>query len=136
MSVHLIGVDTNILVRYLMRDHEAQAKCVDRLVASTGPGCALFVNPVVVTETIWVLENVFKVPASEARRGCCLLLQTPEFDAPSKLSVGDYENWFAMPECGFADVLIAEINHSSGCSVTKTFDKNAAKNIPSMELLT
>jgi len=60
------GLDTNVLVRFLVRDDEQQAETIYRIFkqAETNKE-ALFVPLLVVLETIWVLESVYKIPRQE-----------------------------------------------------------------------
>ena len=132
----LIGVDTNIIVRYLTRDDEKQARLVDQLVIEARAEPKLFVNPLVLAEIDWVLRKAYKIGRAESQKACQLLLETNEFILPEKLQFDDLEQWFVYPDNDFSDVLISEINRSNGCSKTVTFDRKAARQINSMELLT
>lgn len=131
----MIGIDTNILVRLLARDDEEQyGKCV-ALVRQAGEVGPLFVNPLVATETVWVLERRFGVGREKARRQVVEILDTQEFIVPDRLNSGDWTSWFANNHPGFFDIVIASTNAASGCLKTVTFDKRAAARVPGMELL-
>lgn len=131
----MIGIDTNILVRLLARDDEVQfGKCIS-LVTQAGEEGPLFVNPLVATETVWVLERRFGVGRNLARRQVAEILETQEFVVPDRLELGDWSTWFANNHPGFFDVVIASTNAASGCLKTLTFDRLAAARVPGMELL-
>jgi predicted nucleic acid-binding protein len=69
----MIGIDTNVIVRLLTRDDPEQFDAAVRLVKASGPDRQLFVNPIVVAETIWVLERIYKTDRATARKqvaGC------------------------------------------------------------------
>jgi len=59
----MIAVDTNIIIRFLVRDDEMQALAVyKRFSQAEKNGKVLFVPLVVVLETIWVLESAYQKP--------------------------------------------------------------------------
>jgi len=135
-SVQLIGIDTNILIRLLTRDDAAQYDLVVALVGNTEADQPLIVNPVVVAETIWVLEKSYGTNRTHARTLLSGILDSVEFMAPKMLKFEMFQDWLQSKHKNFSDVIIAGINQENGCSHTLTFDKIAAGNIPSMELLT
>jgi predicted nucleic-acid-binding protein len=131
----LVGVDTNIIVRHLVQDDERQCGLVRALIEATDHRDPLILNPVVVAETVWVLERTYKVAPAEARRAVELVLEAREFHMPGTVAIGDWQSWFGYADCDFSDVIIAQLNRENGCSATLTFDQHAAKRVPGMELL-
>jgi predicted nucleic-acid-binding protein len=63
----MIGIDTNVIVRLLTRDDPEQFDAAVRLVKASGPDRQLFVNPIVVAETIWVLERIYKTDRDSSK---------------------------------------------------------------------
>lgn len=131
----MIGIDTNIVARLLLRDDEDQfARCMQLLddVRHTGP---LFLNPLVVTETVWLLEKRIGLPEGKARASVAAVAASAEMFLPDKISVLVLSKCLASSHPGFFDVMIASINLENGCDYTYTFDKRAARDVPGMELL-
>ncbi|WP_163265531.1 PIN domain-containing protein [Chelativorans alearense] len=131
----MLGVDTSIIVRLLTRDDARQYEAVVGLIKNNKSRGALFVNPVVVAETIWVLERVYKTDREIGRKLLSELLETVEFVVPASMHLEGWSEWFQSRHQDFSDVLIAGINRDNGCSATVTFDREAAKSVPGMELL-
>ncbi|MGL4489197.1 MAG: PIN domain-containing protein [Rhizobiaceae bacterium] len=135
-SAALIGVDTNILVRLLTRDDAGQYASVVDLVTRARKDGPLFVNPVVIAELAWVLERRYEMSPEKARPLIKSLLHTVEFRVPDLIKMDSWVSWLSSPHKGFSDVMIAAINTENGCQLTYTFDQDAAKSVPGMELLT
>ena len=53
----MIGLDTNILVRYLAQDDAEQAKRANRIIDRLTPENPGFVPLVALVELVWVLES-------------------------------------------------------------------------------
>jgi predicted nucleic-acid-binding protein len=131
----LIGIDTNILIRLLARDDEMQFEKSVALVQQAQADGPLFINPLVMTEIVWVLERRFGLPRQQARKQVHDLVDSVEFTVPERIETTMWRDWFSHVHADFFDVVIAATNAESGCSHTFTFDKNAAKAVPGMELL-
>ncbi|MCE2991808.1 MAG: type II toxin-antitoxin system VapC family toxin [Candidatus Jidaibacter sp.] len=124
----MIGLDTNVLVRYFTQDDEAQAKLSKELIRRyAGKAESLFINNIVICELIWVLERGYKYSRQQISSAIKLMLSAKEFA---------YENlehiWLALNEyelngVDFSDALIGEINKLQGCQATYTFDQKALK---------
>jgi len=121
------GIDTNILVRYLVRDDPAQFRAASRLIENDcsvqEPG---FVNQVVLVELVWVLESAFKLARPEIVRafGALLLTSQLSIEHPddARAALDEYQNG-----ADFADSLIAAANTRAGCEYTATLDRRAAR---------
>jgi predicted nucleic-acid-binding protein len=132
----LIGVDTSILVRLLTRDDEAQFGKVVALIQRAETDGPFLLNPLVLTECVWVLERRYAVERIEARAQVRAVAQAEEFVVPRNLNCENWAAWFEIHDADFFDVMIARINLASGCAHTLTFDQRAAARVPGMELLT
>jgi predicted nucleic-acid-binding protein len=131
----LIGVDTNILIRLLVRDHIGQYQAAVALVSNSGAREPLIVNPIVIAETVWVLEKRYRQERQTARGLLATLLDTDEFAVPRRMNCDGWSDWLQSGHSNFSDVVIAAINLENGCEKTVTFDLRAAKSVPGMELL-
>jgi len=131
----MIGIDTNVVIRILARDNPNQHEAAVALVRSASSASPLVVNPIVVAESMWVLERSYGLKATEARSLMLQLLGSRELLIPDQLRFENWQSWFASSHRNFSDVVIAAMNLENGCEFTYTFDQRAAKSVPGMELL-
>ena len=123
----MTGLDTNVMVRYIMQDDARQAALANRLIESLSAQSPGFVAFVAVVELSWVLASAYALDRSQLVAVFEGLLRTKE------LRVEDAENvWKALrvfqgTSADFADCLIACSAAAAGCSRTMTFDRAAAK---------
>jgi len=129
----LTGIDTNVLVRYLIKDDPKQTNKAVALFRSLSPTNKGFISLVVIIESIWVLESVYKMDKTLIKEAILKLLKSPRLVIQSTQEI---ESALSRKEDSddLADVIIAEIGTRSGCGYTVTFDKKAAK-LPGMRLL-
>ena len=123
----MIGIDTNILVRYFTNDDLVESKKAAELITSySNIEASMFINNIVLCELIWVLERGYKYQKAQIVVLLKELLLTIEFFFENHeilwLSCLDYEKYPA----DFADILIGKLNNKSGCVKNFTFDKTAA----------
>ena len=131
----MTGIDTNILVRYLVQDHPAQSQAATRFIERTctkdAPG---FLNHLVLCETLWVLEGCYRQPKDTLVKTIeqILLVAQLRVDEPQVVwqALEDYRN----NQADFADHLLGRINRSRACTTTITFDRQASKS-PEFTLL-
>ena len=132
----MIALDTNVLIRFLVRDDERQAQIVyARFKQAESAREALFVPLLVVLETIWVLESVYDKSRKEVLDSFDELKDMPilEFEKVQVL-----QSWLSegmKSNADLSDLLIALAAQSCGCSGGVTFDKKASK-FPFFRLLT
>lgn len=130
----MIGLDTNILVRYAVRDDKSQTAKVDRLMSTLSPNQSVFIGHVVLVELWWVLTRAYKYPHAQ----CCdfldTLLNVREFTVERSDLVRTALRQ-ARDGAEFADALITATAHAAGCELTETLDRQAAKRA-GMHLLT
>ncbi|MDK9696318.1 MAG: PIN domain-containing protein [Siculibacillus sp.] len=123
----MIGIDTNVLLRLLIRDDEAQ---FGRLVAEIDAGAwndGVLVNPVVVVEAVWVLIKKLDRPKSEVLAFLDDLLATDGLVIQHEAAVARAIAIWRTAKCDFADCLIAAMNSEAGAATTLTFDRDALK---------
>lgn len=118
------GLDTNVLVRYLVKDDVRQAKIAADAIKSTiiSDG-RCFINHIVLCELVWVLEAAYEYTKKEIAATLEKILMTRQFEIESKdilhLALNDYSN-----ERGdLSDYLIGRINQAERCGTTLTFDR-------------
>ncbi len=130
----MIGLDTNVLVRYLTQDDPIQSlkatEIIERRLTEGNPG---FVSIVAMVETVWVLDRAYNLAAHE-------IAATVEGMLQADVLVVEYEQevftaMIALKEGqgSFADAIIAALGAKAGCSCTLTFDHKALR-LPGFEL--
>ncbi len=122
----MIGLDTNVLVRYLTQDEPVQAKLATELVESlsrTRPG---FVSLVVLVETVWVLESCYDADRKRVIEVLETLLQVESLVVASAEAAWQALRCYRQEGNDFADALIATLARRAGCEKTFSFDRGAA----------
>ena len=131
----MIGLDTNILVRYLTQDDPVQsaksAEILERRLTEKNPG---FVSVVAMVETVWVLDRAYFLTAQEIAIAIERLLQVEVLAIENEQEVFTAMVALKQGRGSFADALIAELGARVGCTRTLTFDRKAAR-LPGFELV-
>jgi predicted nucleic-acid-binding protein len=131
----MIGLDTNVVVRYLAQDDAVQSakatELFERGLTEEEPG---FVSVVAMAETAWVLERVYGLTAEELAAAIERMLAVNALFVESEQEV--FTAMIAVKEGrgSFADALIAALGAKVGCSHTVTFDQKALR-LPSFRPL-
>lgn len=127
----MIGLDSNIVIRFLVQDDPKQSKKVnqwfDKWIQAEE---VLWICQATLCEIFWVLERSYRLDKQELIKVLKLLLQTKIEVENSEVvweALYDYEKNANM---GFADCLIGRQNSYFKCDATYTFDKKAAKQLP------
>jgi predicted nucleic-acid-binding protein len=122
----VIGLDTNILVRYIAQDEPSQSALATKLVEGFTAEAPGFVSTVTLVETVWVLARAYSTGKVEILQIVEGLLRARE------LVVEDAEthylalNQFEATTVDYADAVIAQAGRRAGCEFTATFDRRAA----------
>jgi len=122
------GIDTNVLVRYLVQDEPKQSK---KAAAFIEKYCSIdelcFISHIVLCELTWVLESNYGQSRVAIAEIIEQLLQTAQLEIMESevvwKAVRDYKN----SNADFSDHLIARTNSVNGCSTTITFDRKAGR---------
>ena len=124
----MLGIDTNVLVRYLVRDDEAQFEKASRLIKrEIGAGEAVFVSLPVLLETEWVLRSRYGLKKAEIVNAISGLLDTTEIQFEAESAIEESLKQWKDSTADFADCLIGAHNRRLGCRATATFDAKAAR---------
>jgi predicted nucleic-acid-binding protein len=122
----MIGLDTNILVRYLAQDDPVQSAKATELIegrlTEQDPG---FISVVTMAETAWVLERAYGLADADIARAIERTLQAGSLVVESEQEV--FTAMIALKEGqgSFADALIGALGAKAGCSRTLTFGRKA-----------
>jgi predicted nucleic-acid-binding protein len=123
----MIGLDTNVLVRYIMQDDPGQSPKATRLVESLTIDRPGFVPLVAVVELVRVLSSSYGLNREQLVEALGLLLRSKELVVDRADLVLQAQRRFAKGGADFADCLIERIAQAHGCLETMTFDARAAK---------
>ena len=124
----MIGLDTNVILRYLLQDDPKQARqanqIVDRQLSEQTPG---FISLVTVLEIVWVMRSLLKQNPSQIASHLENLLVADSLEVQNEQQV--FEAVFALKRGTgeFEDALIGALNAWAGCFRTLTFDRKAAR---------
>jgi predicted nucleic-acid-binding protein len=123
----MIGIDTNVLIRYIVRDEPGQSAAATRYlekhVSKRNPA---YISQIVLCEIVWVLKRAYGYDKKVILQVIRQILGTKEFMVENaecaRQAFQDYQNG----EADFSDYLIGLSNRFHGCDYTVTFDRKAA----------
>jgi len=122
----MIGLDTNVVVRYIMQDDPSQARLASELMETElsreTPG---YVTLVVLAEVVWVLKTVYGVDKEGLSITIAALLETEQLKVERSNAVLRALKAYQRGTADFSDALIASVARDDGCSRILTFDKKA-----------
>ena len=118
----MIGLDTNVLVRYITQDDPVQsAKAIEWIEGRLTPQSPGFVSVIAMVETVWVLERGYELSDQDIAAIVERLLQTEVLIIESEQEVFTAMTAVKEGDGSFADALIAALGDKAGCSGTITF---------------
>ncbi len=131
----MIGLDTNVLVRYLVNDDPRQgARATAVIERAVARDSSVLINTVVLSELIWVLESAYGFARDDIGAVVEQLLTVAELEVEQKdtvwLALADYR----ASKADFADCFIGRQNRRLGCDTTVTFDRDL-KRLDTFEVL-
>ncbi len=124
----MIGLDTNVLVRYIMQDDVRQARLASELIEALTVDEPGFISLVAVIELVWVLSSSFELVRSQVVQALEALLQTKEIQVENAEVVWRALRIYRASTADFADCLIERSAAAAGCARTMSFDRGAVKN--------
>jgi predicted nucleic-acid-binding protein len=123
----MIGVDANILIRFLTGDDEQQTKIVYKIFKQVeSEKKQLFVPLLVVLEMLWVLETVYETSRKEIIEVINNLLLLPILKFEHHSAIQKFILIALTNKCNLSDLLIAHSAQIQGCEKVLTFDKKAS----------
>jgi len=123
----MIGLDTNVIVRYIMQDDPKQAASATKLIESLsaeGPG---FIALISIVELVWVLSSCYDLSRAQVSQALEVILRSKQLMVDRAEHVVRALRAYSTGSADFADCLIERIAASAGCTQTMTFDTAAAK---------
>ena len=123
----MTGLDTNVLVRYVMQDDPRQSSRATSLIESLKPEDPGFVSVVVLVELVWVLSGSYGLDRAQVATVLSTLLRSKELVIERADLVTQALRRYSANGAEFADALIERLSAAAGCSATMTFDAGAVK---------
>lgn len=123
----MIGLDTNVLVRYVAQDDVKQSAKASQLIESLTSASPGFITMISIVELVWVLQSCYDSAKSEIIVVLETLLRTRELTVENTEIVWQALRQYAQANADFADCLIERSANAAGCEYVVTFDAKAAK---------
>jgi predicted nucleic-acid-binding protein len=121
----MVGLDTNVLVRYITQDDPRQAKATERAIEkAVGGGAKVLVQPIVLCELVWVLESAYGFGKTEIVAVIEQVMRTAQFEIAEKDVAWKALEDFSGGAADFSDYLISRANERAGAETTLTFDRS------------
>lgn len=120
----MIGLDTHVLVRYLLQDDPDQAaRATHEIEARQAEGSSIYLTAIVLCETVWVLESAYGFGKADVLAVLEMILRTRQFAFEHKDRL-----WAALADLrtgkgDFSDYLLGRIGQVAGCTETITLDR-------------
>lgn len=124
----MIGLDTNVVIRYLMQDDKKQFARAEQLISSAiKHKTMLHITLVVLCEVVWVLNYHYDLTRGDINKFLDTLLHAEQIEVEDRQAALSAFHEYQSSNADFADCLIGLTNQSLGCTTTYTFDKKVAK---------
>lgn len=123
----MIALDTNVLVRYLVRDDEAQAATARSLMSSLTADQPGFVCREVILELVWVLERAYCLSREDIADALEQLVSTDVLVIEAGADVAQAAFSYGTGSTGFSDLMILAAAERSNALPLHTFDRKAAR---------
>jgi predicted nucleic-acid-binding protein len=131
----MIGLDTNVLVRYLTQDDPAQARKATHVIETAAEQRELlYITSIVLCELVWVLEDAYGYRRHDIQTVLERILRTAQFRFDTKQQLWQAWHDYRAGRADFSDYLIGRLGTHGGCQETVTFDK-ALRASPRFRLL-
>lgn len=130
----MIGIDTNVLVRFLVRDDPDQARLASDFIGQLTEAEPGFVCREVLVELVWVLERAYRFGRVEIAQAIEGLLSATELVVEAADDVGSAIDLYRRESYGFADLMIASSVRRAGAKGLVTFDRKTGR-LPNVRLL-
>lgn len=121
----MIGFDTNIVVRLMVEDDEAQVRLARKLLEGAAESNeSVFISDIVLSELEWVLESAYKVPRLRILAAVNELVADERFCFEDRMRVTSALNLYQQGKGDLADYLLGIRGDDAGARTTFTFDRD------------
>lgn len=133
--MHRASVDTNILLRLLIKDDDIKRKACERLLEKAKrKEVYLYILPIVVMEVVWVLEKYYKLDRKTVRELTEAIMNTPELYIEMEDVFRKALRLYEEKNVKFADAVIGYWGLEKGLSIVYTYDERDFKHIKDVEV--
>jgi len=127
-------VDTSVILRILIKDDELKARAAVNLLKSAGEkGLILYLLPVAVLETVWVLEKVYSFSRKAVREVVEAILNTPELKVEQEAVFRKALQAYVEKNIKFADAVMGYWGLDKGYTTVFTYDEKDFRRIEGLE---
>ncbi len=124
----MIGIDTNVLVRYITQDDELQANVATEFIENyCSSGNKIFINHIVICELVWVLKKCYKLSKPKTINIIEYILKISQFSIENHQIIWQALRDYKKGPADFADYVVSRTNKFHNCDETITFDQKAGK---------
>ena len=124
----MIGIDTNVLVRYITQDDEFQATAATEFIENCcSAGTKIFIDHIVICELVWVLKKCYKLSKPKTINTMEYILKIVQFSIENPQIIWQALSDYKKGAADFADYVVSRTNQFHSCDETVTFDKKAGK---------
>lgn len=123
----MIGLDTNVVVRYIMQDDAKQAAKATKLIEGLTAEEPGFISLVSIVELVWLLSSCFDLTREQISQALDVLLRSKQLVVDQAEHVMRALRAYIVGNADFADCLIERTAAAAGCAQTMTFDVAASK---------
>jgi predicted nucleic-acid-binding protein len=131
----MIGVDTNVLARLFVDDGSPERQRVMTYFATRDEREIAYVSIIVLVEFVWLLSSRYEFTRAAVIDALSALLRNAGFVIQREGLVVEAVEHARANGTGIADYLVSVLGSEAGCTATLTFDREAARRVPGMELL-
>ena len=122
-----LAIDTNILLRYIVRNNQEQAEVARHFIESLTPERPGFISREVALEFVWVLERSYNYPRGKLADTMLSLTSAPNIVVESKEDVVNAVTRYGQSSADFSDLLILAASKRVGATSLYTFDQKLAR---------
>jgi predicted nucleic-acid-binding protein len=130
----MIGLDTDVLVRYVMQDDANQSVLATKLIEGLSVTSPAFISLVTIVELVWVLRSALALSRAQVSEVIVNLISVDSFKIEKPTVVAEALRAYQSGNADLADCLIERSSFQAGCKRTMTFDQAASKTA-NMELI-
>lgn len=123
----MIGLDTNVLVRFLVDDDPQQGAAARALLARCSEDAPGFIGREVLVELVWVLSRAYLLPRERVADAVDALLAAEELAVEAPDDAATAADLYRRGGADFSDMMIAAAARRAGCETLYSFDRRAAR---------
>lgn len=130
----MIALDTNVLVRFLTQDDDAQFQLAAGLIEGCTRDVPGYVCREVMIELVWVFERAYKYSREEIAEALLSIVTASQLSVENAQDIASVVNLYRKEGYDFADLMIRQAAQRTENRVLKTFDQKLAR-LDGVELL-